>query len=383
MLNRINSIIKTNKMKKTVLILGLVMLTGASFSQKKNRTSAIMALKNGYVLKAKNYIDKAVVHEETKEDPKTWLYYFQIYASVMASDDKDLAEFKESALGNILTGLKNTIKYDTKDEYKSDLRGQVGAMYTMTLQEGIKLYQDANYKDAIEAFGLSQELASVIGATDSVGIFNTAISAKAMGDDETAIKYYEKCAEIGYAGSDPYYNLIALYGKAKNKEGAEAIITKARAKYPEDPNILLEQTRFYIENNQSDKALNDLVAVVEKDPENVTLRHALGVVYEQIGKNELAVESYKKGLEIDPEHKNCIKNLGLVYNSIAADINEQMANVSLEEQDKYDRMKAERDENLKVGLPYLEKAYATDEDPNLKRVLNSVYRVLKMDKKID
>jgi hypothetical protein len=46
-------------------------------------------------------------------------------------------------------------------------------------------------------------------------------------------------------------------------------------------------------------------------------------------------------------------------------------------------MVKERDDNLKVGLPYLEKSYSTKQDPNLKRVLNSVYRVLKMDKKID
>jgi Flp pilus assembly protein TadD len=370
-------------MKKKVLILGLVMIAGASYSQKKNRTSAIMAMKNGYTLKAKNYIDKAVVHEDTKEDPKTWYYYFQIYSGVMASTDEKLADFKESSLDNILTGLRNTIKYDKKDDYKSDLKKNVGAMYSMTLQQGIKFYQDKNYDDALQAFGLSQELADVIGATDSVGIFNSAISAKAKGDDVNAIKYYEKCAEIGYAGSDPYFNLIALYGKTGNKEGAEAIIKKARAAYPSDANILLEQTRFYIEAGQSEKAEKDLISVVEQDPNNVTLRHALGVVYEQIGKSELAVESYKKGLEIDPEHKNCTKNLGLVYNSIAAGINEKLGDVPLDDQETYDKMVKERDDNLKVGLPYLEKSYSTKQDPNLKRVLNSVYRVLKMDKKID
>jgi tetratricopeptide (TPR) repeat protein len=370
-------------MKKTVLILGLVILTGASYSQKKNRTSAIMAMKNGYTLKAKNYIDKAVSHEDTKEDPKTWYNYSKIYLDVMISDDEKLAEFKESSLKNILTGLKNTIKYDKKDDYKSDIKLQVSVIYSMSLQQGIAFYQDKNYKDALLTFKSSQEFANIIGAIDSVGIFNSAISAKAMGDDATAIKYYEKCVEIGYAGSDPYFNLISLYSKIADKEGAEAIIKKARAAYPSDANILLEQTRFYIEAGQSEKAEKDLISVVEKDPTNVTLRHALGVVYEQIGKSKLAVESYKKGLEIDPEHVNCTKNLGLVYNTMAAEINEKLGDVPLDDQETYDKMIKERDDNLKIGLPYLEKSYATKQDSNLKRVLNSVYRVLKIEKTLD
>ena len=165
-------------------------------------------------------------------------------------------------------------------------------------------------------------------------------------------------------------------------EGTEAAIIAARERYPNDANVLLEQTRFYIEQGKGDKAEADLVAVIDADPKNPSLRHALGVVYEQIGKPEKAIESYQAALAIDSDHQYATKNLGLVYNTMAANINEEMNKLPLEEQDKYNELKAKRDDYLQKGLPYLEKAYANEESADLKRVLNSVYRVLKMNDKI-
>ena len=72
-------------MKKNLLILTIFAIaTTVSFSQKKNLTSAIMiakAKKPNFV-KAKSYIDKATIHENTKEDAKTWLWRANIYAGL-------------------------------------------------------------------------------------------------------------------------------------------------------------------------------------------------------------------------------------------------------------------------------------------------------------
>lgn len=370
-------------MKKIVLFSGLLFLSSITFSQNNNRTSAIMALKNGYVSKAKGYIDKAVVHEKTKEDAKTWFYYAQIYGAIAMSKEEDLQEFKESAPEEALKGLRNTMKFDDKGDYKNDIRQAVAPMYSMALNQGIKLYQDGKYEEALEAFKGTQELAGIIEITDSVGIFNAAISAKALGKNQEAIDYYKKCTEIGYGGSDPYLNLISLYGKENDTVNAEAIIMLARKNFPSDAGILLEQTRFYIGQGQSEKAEADLRKTVEADPKNVSLRHALGVVYEQINEFDKAVEAYKKALEIEPEHKNSTKNLGLAYNTMASKVNDEMNALPFSEQDKYETLKSERDSLLKEGLPYLEKSYAQEENADMKRVLNSVYAVLKMDKKIE
>jgi len=369
-------------MKRTLLVAGTIGLAAISYAQPKNRTSAIMALKNNYPIKAKGYIDKAIEHEKTKEDAKTWFYYAQIYSALMMSTDEKAKEFKEEAPEKAMLGLKNAVKYDDNGDYKKDVERVVVPMYSMALNQGISFYQSGEYEKAFETFEGTIELAGIIERVDSVGIFNAAISAKALGNTEDAIKYYEKSKEIGYAGADPYFNLISLYGKKGDKEGTEAAIKAARERYPNDANVLLEQTRFYIEQGEGDKAEADLVAVIEADPKNPSLRHALGVVYEQIGKPEKAVESYEAALAIDSEHKYATKNLGLVYNTMAANINEEMNKLPLEEQDKYNELKEQRDAYLVKGLPYLEKAYADDQSADLKRVLNSVYRVLKMNDKV-
>ena len=94
-------------MKKTLLIVGTIGLAAISYAQPKNRTSAIMSLKNNYPVKAKGYIDKAIVHEKTKEDAKTWFYYAQIYSALMMSKDEKAKEFKEEAPEKAILGLKN------------------------------------------------------------------------------------------------------------------------------------------------------------------------------------------------------------------------------------------------------------------------------------
>lgn len=370
-------------MKKTFLFVGLFAFALTAQGQNSNRTSAFMSLKNGNVFKAKGYIDKAIVHEKTKEDAKTWLYYAQIYGAIISSDDERLGEFKTKAPEELLNGLKNCKKYDKKNQYNSERQQFVAPVYSLALNMGINLYKDGKYEEALEAFKGTQELADIINVTDSVGIFNAALSAKALGKNDEAIAFYKKCVEIGYGGSDPYLNLISLYSKNKDVENAEAMINVARKKYPTDPGILLEQTRFYIGQGQSEKAEADLVKTVEADPNNVTLRHALGVVYEQLDKPNKAIESYQKALEIEPDHKHATKNLGLVYNTLAARINEEMNNIPYEEQAKYDKLKTQRDDLLNKGLPFLEKAYSMEENADLKRVLNSVYSVLKVDKKIE
>lgn len=370
-------------MKKTIFITSFLLLGGIILAQPNNRTSAIMALNNGYVAKAKGYIDKAIVHEKTMEDAKTWFYYAQIYTQIAVSKEEELKEFQATAPEEALKGLKNAVKFDTKGEYKKDVEQAVVPMYSMALNMGIKFYQEGKYEEALETFKGTQELAGIIQLTDSVGIYNAAISAKALDKKKEAIQFYTICTQIGYAGSDPYLNLISLYSDINDTTNAEFTIVAARKKFPTDAGILLEQTRFYIGQGNSAKAEADLVATVEKDPKNPSLRHALGVVYEQLGKYDEATDSYKKALEIEPNHKHATKNLGLIYNTRASLLNDEMNGLPYDEQAKYEKLKAERDSLLTTGVPYLEKSYELEANADMKRVLNSVYNVLKLDKKIE
>ena len=88
--------IDKQKMKR-VLLVAAIGLTSIAFSQKGNTSSAGIAFKNYWSLKlsggdaeeqakelrdAKEFIDKSYVHEDTKDDPKTLMYYGKIYIEI-------------------------------------------------------------------------------------------------------------------------------------------------------------------------------------------------------------------------------------------------------------------------------------------------------------
>ncbi|MBP6558213.1 MAG: tetratricopeptide repeat protein, partial [Flavobacterium sp.] len=126
------------------------------------------------------------------------------------------------------------------------------------------------------------------------------------------------------------------------------------------------------------KLVNQALA---NDPNNVDLVYNLGVISANANKIEDAEKYYKKALEINPNYFNA--NLNLAELKLRTDekfVNE-MNKLGTSEKDnkRYEVLKAEREKNFKVILPYLEKAYELE--PNNEaamKTLLSVYNALEM-----
>ena len=110
---------------KYIFITALLIASSFTFAQKKNTTNAAMAygsytkaMQSGDVelaakdlLEAKGYVDLAIDHEDTKNDPKTLLYKGKIYLeigpfgemakneTIMAMDMEEMSEQGVNALG--------------------------------------------------------------------------------------------------------------------------------------------------------------------------------------------------------------------------------------------------------------------------------------------
>ena len=91
-------------MRKITLIVALIGLSIAANAQSVKLQSAISDLRNGRLNKAKANIDAAAEHEDTKNDPKTWIYRGLIYCQLGAPDVKDKYKglFNQPKLLNIM-----------------------------------------------------------------------------------------------------------------------------------------------------------------------------------------------------------------------------------------------------------------------------------------
>lgn len=368
-------------MKKITFTLLLCFAVVATNAQKKNRTSAAMALKNGSYTKAKTYIDKAIAHEETKEDPKTWVYRTQICMALLG--DKETEEGSKAELAkDLMISFQNAMKFDSKGEYTNDLKGIAGGLYATALNGGVQLYSEGQYEQALQSFQGSQQLAALIGIVDSAGIYNAGLAASALKNNEVAIKSFTKCTEIGYGGATPYLKLVDLYKQAGDKENAMSTLASAKEKFPNDNNILMNEISFLIDNGEAEQAEKQIQKALENDPTNTSLHYALGFVYDQKEDYDKAILAYKKALDSDKENYNYKISLGSAYKNKAAILNNKLSEIPLDAQAEYDKTITQRDENLKLCLPLLEACYKEKQEDFVKKALNESYRALKMTDKI-
>ena len=72
---------------------------------------------------------------------------------------------------------------------------------------------------------------------------------------DEAIKYFEKCAEMGYLGITPYFQIYESYLGLKDTVKAESVLTGLPSKFPNDKNITLQLIDLYIKSGKNDEAL--------------------------------------------------------------------------------------------------------------------------------
>jgi len=76
-----------------------------------------------------------------------------------------------------------------------------------------------------------------------------------------------------------------------------------------DINELIEEAKFYIVNQQYEKAENLLKKILEKEPDNVEALYNLGILYEIINDREKAQEYFKKVIDKEPSNKDAEEHL--------------------------------------------------------------------------
>lgn len=368
-----------------------MMITTGAFAQKKNETNAAMDYQSyekalmsqdldgakKSLLSAKNWIDEAVEHPDTKESVKTLFYQGKIYLGLsmlgLMSDDAELKELatEENAQKGI-DALKKSYELDSKGRYRDDIKTMAFMVREQSIREGVKQFQEQKFEQAMELFETSVVMMDVIGQTDSLAIYNMALAADRSKNFEKAFEYYDKAAQVGYNVPGSYTLASnALREQGKNDE-ALAYVKTAREKFPNDQDLIIQMVNIALssgDNEVAEKSLNDAIA---KDPENKQLYFAIGTVYDQLGKNEEAVKSFEKAIQIDPKYEDAVYSLGAHYVNLAAAQFEEASKMKLGDPD-YEALKKESEENYKKAIPHLERSLELN--PQNVDVINTLFQL--------
>ena len=366
----------------TLSLLMCLAVVATAFGQNKNVRKAESSLEDGELAEAKEWIDPAINDEKTKDDGKTWFVYGQVYQAI--AEDSTNSVQADDPYQTALDAYDKAKELEKEGAvYYTFADQQIQGIWAQNINKGAEMYSAQDYENAIKLF----DVAKMAQPEDTTAYIYAGISAQQSGELMTAAENYRYLIdELDYESIDFYNSLIYIYlVDQKDTEMALEYLRKAQDAYPENSDFLKREINILINDENFEEAERKLTKAIEKEADNSILYYNRAYLYEQMDRDDEAVENYKKAIELDPTYFDANFNLAAYYFNEAAEILKEANEMDLKE---YQERGKEVEENAKVyfekALPYLEKSRELEPDnEKVMGTLQTVYTRLGMDDKAE
>lgn len=368
-------------MKKLILIFLTVLTVTAVFGQKDKRTTAFNYLRKGVLDKAMQNIEPTIADASTMNDAKTWFYRGNIYLQIHMSDKPEYKSLDPDALDKAYESYKKLLELDTKKEFYTETIQNIFVISEQLYNQGVKFFgaDPPDFNKALISFERAADVNASYGNIDTLAIFNAGLSAENAKNWPKAKQLYGRIIELNYPQPLVYNSLSNVYLEEKDTIQALATVQAGRKKYPENFQLLIQETNIYLAAKENDKAMANLQEAIKTDPTNPTIHYAVGVNYFSMNNLEEAEKSYLAAIALKPDYFEANYNLGALYVNQAATLIEKANKLPLSATAEYDALKLEADNVLKKSIPYLESASTLDPtDKSTLLSLKEIYTRLNM-----
>ena len=408
-------------MKKLLFgLLSLFLVTATLSAQdgKKAMRKAASALTSYNVDKKNNAakLDEAIEQiEAATKDPemsgtaKVWQVRGEIYNSQAEQDftqmlinpehepDTKNLEAAYQAKSSFMKALANAAKkFETKEALGGleNAASYINAFANYYITAG--KYTEA-YKPLKEVVGIHEALVDKGSAVpflkEEADLNNhyyvTAVTGNAAGETDAAKTMLKTLIDKDYDQPAIYSTYAGIVMK-EDEAAALAVIEKARAKYPDNSDILFAEINYYIGKGDNAALESKLTEAIEKEPDNVTLYSALGNVYTQLfteataagdevaaqGYSDKAMKYFNTAIEKDPKAYQPIYSIGSLYFNQAVELQKMQNNLGMSRADqaKYEELNKEISSLFDKALPYfLQADELNNEDRNTLIALKEIY----------
>ena len=168
--------------------------------------------------------------------------------------------------------------------------------------EGVRLYEQAHYADALRDF---QE-ATYYNPKDADGYYNIAATYHRMGRQEhcqsdlkLAEKFYNECLDRNPNHTECYRGLAVLLVEEGRKDAAFRLVQGWVDRQPISADAKVELARLYEESGNRKTAKDYLVQALEAQPDNARALTALGKIRDDAGDKAQALANYQRSLGQD------------------------------------------------------------------------------------
>lgn len=352
----------------------------------KDVVSAFNANTDGDYLKAAEFIDLAIGDPKANIKEKTWRYRGNIYTN-LASDSVLYAQVPD-ALERAAASFVEADKLDLKQRYESERKADIARGATIAGQAGINYFNAGVYGRAGELFVTAAEMTQMLGAVDTMAVFNSALCFEKANQNERAIEQYMLCGVYGYQVPEVFLFVANIHKMEGDTASALKTLQNARRDFPREQALIIEELNIYLVAGNFELAKENLMLAAEQDPNNEILWFSLGSVYDNLGMSDEAVDAYGKSLAIKADYFDANYNLGALYFNKAV----QMVNEANDMwKPKMSKAEASKQKELEEGgkamfataLPYLENALEVEpDDRETLRSLRDIYARVGMDDKM-
>ena len=386
-------------MKKVVLSVVMLLVTGFAFAQEKavKEAKKIAGAVNPDFAQAEQLINGALTNPETKDQAETWNVagFIQKRRSEKEMESAylrkpyDTLQVYKSALDMCkyylkcdelaqIPNEKGKIKNKYRKTNAATIKGERGNL----INGGIQFFNEDKNKEALEYFGMYVSLPSQpMFAEDEELKADTLLPQIAYYASLAAMKMEDYASVLKYAP-------VAQDDKEVGKYAMEFVSTALKAegdtakwivslqegvqKYPEHPFFFGNLIDYYSNSKKFDEAMAFADEMIAKDPANPFNTYVKGYLYHNMEDYDKALEFYKKTIELSPDYAEAYSNIGLIYCLKAQDYSAKATS------DVNDPKYAEDMAKLKTfyeeAKPYYEKARQLK--PDQKDLwMNGLYRV--------
>lgn len=369
-------------MKKLILIAAGLSISFMGMAQKKNVTTAIMALNNEEYDDARKAIDEAVVNESTKDDPKAWYTRGDVYLKMMEKKKMDQVQ----ALAEASKSYQKAA--ELKEDYnKDDLNRRLNGIAIGYFNAGIEAYNAKKYNDAVAAFKQTSDIHALNGGkrfAGDKGFDTTTARADLYGAyaafygenyDLAEVKLNEIKKNPIVSEANVYLMLLDIAKRKNNDAAVKTVLDEGRKAFPSNDNLRREELNYYVKSGKVDeltKKLEEGIAAEKDNDIKAELYFNLGNAYlgqafpkgaKPANYSELTTKAeaaYTGALAINSDKPEYQYNMGALYYNQATEFNSKMNAVegsSAADIKKIDGFKAERNAMFNKALPYMEKTY--------------------------
>ena len=380
---------------KKLFFTALILMAGTVvFAQKGKVASALSYKESGKLDKAWETINETLDPANPKSEKtitwtQTWQARGEIIEAIILSKDENYKKLVPNAIEEAYKSYMKAIELDEKG-VNPILKLKLVAFSNTLINAAVTAYQANDYVKATDYFEKKllidkTPLFKTDASIDTAIIYNTGLAAMNAKLYTKAIQYFTDCTKYGYNGGSSFAQIISAYQQLGTKEDtikAVEIMKQAFQKYPNDQSINVQLINYYIMSGQPNEAINYLDKAIEKEKDNSSFYLAKGVALDRLGRQDEAIEVYKKATEIKPENADAYYNIGVIYFNRGVKQFDVANAVPTNDQVKYEVEKTKADDFFKQAVPFLEKAvqYNPKDTYILDQLKNLYYRLKMMDK---